>query len=206
MEAAQTAFIPKNTDRANKWAENAFRAWIAERNKRCTHDRGREDVLVTGTDEELCQWVSKFLVEARATKGHDYPPSTLHSLLCGLQRIVRKVRPVDFFKDEKFGPLRNVFDNRCRQLHAKGVGTNKQHTATIADEEEEILWEKGVLGSHDPLALLRAVFYLNGKNFCLRGGEEQRSLRREQIIREPSDCEMVAVSYKYVESGSKNNP
>ena len=113
--------------------------------------------------------------------------------------------PVDFSK-RKIGPLRNVIDNRCRQLHAKGVGTNKQRTATMADEEEEILCPKGVLGSHNPLALPCAVFYLNGKNFCLRGGDEQRSLRREQLIRKPPDCEMVAVSYTYVESGSKNNP
>ena len=34
-----------------------------------------------------------------------------------------------------------------------------------------------------PKALFRAVFFLNGQNFCLRGGDEHRRLKLSQIKR-----------------------
>ena len=34
-----------------------------------------------------------------------------------------------------------------------------------------------------PKALFRAVFFLNGRNFCLRGGDEHRRLKLSQIKR-----------------------
>ena len=43
------------------------------------------------------------------------------------------------------------------------------------------LWQAGVLGSESPLSLLRAVFYLNGINFVLRGGEEHRKLKYHNL-------------------------
>ena len=55
------------------------------------------------------------------------------------------------------------------------------------------------IGDHDPVALLRAVYYYVGKVFCLHGGEEQRSLKVSQLKRSSDpDC------YTYIENGSKN--
>ncbi len=77
-----------------------------------------------------------------------------------------------------------------------------QHRKSPEKEEEEFkqqLWESNTLGLHSPQALLNAVFYLNGKNFCLRGGEEHRALKISQVER----CSDPP-SYRYVENGSKN--
>ena len=49
----------------------------------------------------------------------------------------------------------------------------------------------------DPLSLLHAVFYYNGKNFCLRGGIEHRELKLSQLRREKD-------GYRYTEHASKN--
>ena len=40
----------------------------------------------------------------------------------------------------------------------------------ITKDEKVQLWGKGPLGTNSPKALFRAVFFLNGRNFCLRGG------------------------------------
>lgn len=62
------------------------------------------------------------------------------------------------------------------------------------------LWTTGVLGSDNPNSLLRAVFYLNGRKFCLRGGEEQRNLKISQLERLQNPDR-----YVYTENASKNN-
>ena len=51
----------------------------------------------------------------------------------------------------------------------------------MSNHEEQKLWERGVLSSEPPSGLLRAVFYLNGINFVLRGGEEHHSLKISQF-------------------------
>lgn len=58
-----------------------------------------------------------------------------------------------------------------------GVRAETKRTPIITKEEENSLWDQGVLGAETPESLLRAVFYYNGKNFCLRGGSKHRNLR-----------------------------
>ena len=87
-----------------------------------------------------------------------------------------------------------------RELCQSGIGAIVKHAPLITEEEESALWESKVIGDHNPLALQRAVFYYVGKVFCLRGGEEQRSLKPSQFFRTSNpDC------YTYAENGLKNN-
>jgi len=60
-----------------------------------------------------------------------------------------------------------------------------------------MLWDAGVLNTHTPLGLQNAVFYAIGKTFCLRGGQEHRTLKLSQLQRD-SD------KYVYHENVSKN--
>ena len=63
---------------------------------------------------------------------------------------------------------------------------------------EEKLWSSGVLNVSTPRGLLNAVFYVNGKIFCLRGGKEHRDLKLSQLQR-------TAGKYTYYENVSKNH-
>lgn len=47
----------------------------------------------------------------------------------------------------------------------------------ITISEEELMWEKGVLGDHNAEALLNKMVYMNGLYFALRSGDEHRNLR-----------------------------
>ena len=64
----------------------------------------------------------------------------------------------------------------------KGVGAGSKQTEAFSKNEDQI-WTTGVLGSDNPNSLLWAVFYLNSRNFCLHGGEEQRNLKISQLKR-----------------------
>jgi len=93
---------------------------------------------------------------------------------------------------------------RC--LHAKGIGTETKATAVVTAKEEDTLWESGVINVDTPTGLLYAVFFYNGKNFCLRGGAEHRNLKLSQVKRQVTNVGGKMVnSYVYEEFGSKNN-
>ena len=102
-------------------------------------------------------------------------------------------------KDPNFQDLTGALQVRYRELRESGVGAQVHHAAVVTSEEEAILWESKVIGDDSPLALQRTVFFYVGKAFCLRGGQEQRQLRKSQFVRSfDPDC------YTYVEHGSKN--
>ena len=96
-----------------------------------------------------------------------------------------------------FFQLHTVIDNQFKELRQQGVGSESKHAEIISKEEEDMLWKSGVMGTHSPQALFNAVFFFNGKNFCLRGGQEHRGLKLSQFKKEDD-------KYIYTENASKN--
>ncbi len=45
------------------------------------------------------------------------------------------------------------------KLLSEGVGAVKKQAKIINESEEQILWQKGVVGTHSPNSLLNAVFF-----------------------------------------------
>ena len=80
-----------------------------------------------------------------------------------------------------------------------GVDSDSKESEVLSKDEEKQRWEGGVLECNSPKALFRAVFFLNGKNFCLRGGDEHRSLKFSQLKRHHGPDH-----YVYMENASKN--
>ena len=99
----------------------------------------------------------------------------------------------------EFSTFTTTLDNLMKDLRASGVGATSNHTEGISREEEELLWSTGVLNNCTPMGLLRAVFFYNGKVFCLRGGQEHRCLKLSQLERLHNP-----ERYLYRENSSKN--
>ena len=118
---------------------------------------------------------------------------------------MKKVDPttINFLdeKDDRFAGLRGTRDVVARKLHEDGVGVSVKHIATISQEEEAQLWSEGVLGLSSLHALLNAMFFLNGKTMCLRGGREHKALKLSQFTFGTDDGGDYVV---YTENGSKN--
>ena len=68
-----------------------------------------------------------------------------------------------------------------KRLRSQGVGVKRKRAEPISIEEDEILWEKGLLGEDSPKVLLDVMIYLCGVHFTLRSGQEHRSLQRNHI-------------------------
>ena len=114
---------------------------------------------------------------------------------------------VDFFQDSEFANFRRTLDSEMKRIQKKGKGSTKKKAEPLTVKDEELLWEKGVLGDHSPQALLSTIFFMSGLYFALRSGDEHRCLRLQppQITihqgSRPEDSYL-----HYMEDTSKNHP
>ena len=203
MKELAEGIQPQNTTNATKWAVKTFEQWRTSRNSHSDLDSVPSDLYNNENPAILCKYLSMFVVEARKKNGDNYPPSTLHQILCGILRHMRQLNATcpNFLDkgDKRFKVLHSTLDADFHSLHADGIGIMVKHAEVITPDEEMKLWSSGVMGLHTPASLQNAVFYTVGKMFCLRGGQEHRSLRISQFIRlqEPD-------RYVYHENTSKN--
>ena len=196
--------MPKNTEASTKWSIKNFTDWFHGYNSRNPDNKCPDELLLpTCSIEVLNKWLCVYAAETRSHTGQEYPPATIHSLLSGIFRHM-KAQNSEYpnFMDKNNGSF-NVFnttlDNLYKRLRSEGVGATSKHTEGISKEEEDQLWSCGVLNTTTPLGLLRAVFFYNGKCFCLRGGQEHRDLKLSQLQRETGPDR-----YVYTENASKN--
>lgn len=121
-------------------------------------------------------WLARFACETHNTNGK--VPSVYH--LLRLLHLACAIDPdcPNFLdtKNPQFKEMHAIIDNYFCELHAEGVGAEDKHTSIISKEEEDRLWEERILGVDTPEALLHAVFYLNGRNFCPRRDKEHCAL------------------------------
>ena len=69
-----------------------------------------------------------------------------------------------------------TLDAEMKRLASKGKGVKKQ-AQPITCEEEERLWQLGLLGDHSAQALVDTMVFQMGLYFALRSGQEHRRLR-----------------------------
>ena len=88
----------------------------------------------------------------------------------------------------------------------KGIGSCRKQAEIISKDEEELFWQKGLLGDSTPQALLDTMIYCNGLFFALRSGIEHRQLRHTpcqiKVVEKPGERAYL----EYTEEFSKNHP
>ena len=89
LEDFSKGAVPTNTAKNNQWALKNFHSWLQQRNMQQPEDPCPTDVLLTKDPALLSKWLSLFVLETRKLDGSEYPPKTLHQILCGIQRYMR---------------------------------------------------------------------------------------------------------------------
>ena len=165
--------VPENTEKTTNWAMNNFKQWVSSRS---LFDPVPDDFLMSTDIQTITKQLSRFIVETRKSNGGLYPPATLHQLLCGILRHMRKKNsdcPNFLDKaDNRFKQLHSTLDAYFHKLHSEGIGTQTKHAEVISAEEEDQLWKESVMDIKTPTGLQNAAFFVVGKMFCLRGGQE----------------------------------
>ena len=120
-------------------------------------------LLLEMDPQTVAHWLIRLVLEARKVDGSEYPPNTLHHIICGIMRHLRSTTMpgVDFFKDAEFTSFRSSLDAEMKRLQSTGIGSTRKQAEPLTVEEEELLWEKGILGGHSPQSLLRTMIFMN---------------------------------------------
>ena len=198
VEAARAAAVPKNTAKNMQWATRLWREWGKSRRQRF-HPTDCPPHLLLMTNDEMNRWLSLFILEARREDGSVYSPETLYQLSCGLLRVIRELRPhINILKDAEFAPFQKALDSEMKRLRSLGVGVKKKQAEPISLNEEQTLWDRGLLGAHSPQSLLDTMVYLCGINFALRSGQDHRSLTVQKTKKIQSQSLFLHASMQFL--------
>ena len=158
------------------------------------------------TSEELSKNLKCFIFQIRKNDGSEFPPDTLHHIVSGIQRYLRwNGNPgIDLFKDACFADFRMCLDSEMKRLQRAGLGSQKKKAEPLTEDEEELLWNKDLLGCKTPQALVDTILFMNGVYFALRSGSEHRQLRSEPCQIQVIEVEGQRSYLKYTEDISKN--
>ena len=91
-------------------------------------------------------------------------------------------------KNSRFRHLHGTLDSYFHKQHSEGLGRQTKHAEIVSKEDEDQLWREGTMGTTTPGGLQNAAFFVVGKMFCLRGGQEHRGLQLSQLKRYEDRC------------------
>lgn len=164
-----TKFVPKNTATSTKWAVSNFVAWCDSRNAQFHDEPDKlvpENLLEIIDSKILNKWLSLFVAETRKQDGSQYTPKSLYVLLTGILGHMRTLNSMcpKFLDtaDQQFSYFHNALDNVVRELRLEGIGSTSKQAEAFSKDEEESLWELGVLSTENPKGLLEALRLLSG--------------------------------------------
>ena len=127
---------------------------------------------------DLIYSLIRFIHEVRKVDGSNYPSETLYSMIMMIQGfLATRGTEYQFLEDNQFKAVKNSLDNHMKGLAKQGYVQPCNQAVPISHKEEDMLWEKGILGDHNPEVLVNMLMYLLGIHFALRGGDEHKALK-----------------------------
>jgi hypothetical protein len=160
-----------------------------------------EDLLECHDPATVNKWLCRYVLETRQENGSNYPPKSIYSLLCGIQRVTRENNvPFSFLdkNDLRFKDLHRTLDSICSDLHSRGIGADVRSALVISYEHEDMFWQSGALGYCSPRILFYTIFFYVGLS------EEFRS--KEILLgRTSSVFLMIRVSMMIIHTMSMSN-
>ena len=98
--------VPRKTKADTEYCMRIWDTWRKERISRDEADSEADKQItpITQMDKEVMKrWLILFVLEVRKQNGTEYPPNTLHHIVCGIMRYLKQNSIyVDFFKIQSF--------------------------------------------------------------------------------------------------------
>ena len=139
--------------------------------------------LLSYEGKQLDETLQKFFTEIRKKDGSEYEPDSLRVMLASLDQHLReKDAAFSIAKDIKFSNSRKVLEGKARLLHQEGFRKRPNVAKALTSQDEELLWSKGVLGSHSPQSLIQTMWFLLIQHLSLRGCQKHHDMYVEDFV------------------------
>ena len=128
-------------------------------------------------------------------------------MICGLQCHLHQsgFADIKLLDNPSLHGFKTALDEEMKWLIAIGKYVQRKKAQPISTDQEERLWELGLLGDHNPEMLLNTTVYQIGYFFTLGSGTEHIRLRHNpskiQLYEPPGECAHLV----YREDVSKTN-
>ena len=200
---AKLSAVPEKTLIDTNYCVRLWNQW-------CDHRRATHGDSIPAIEQlsmqELATHLCNFVFEVRKKTGEEFPPKSLLHIVSGIQRHIRMSgnSSIDIYKDSEFAEFRVCLDAEMKRLQRAGCGSKTRKAEPLTEEEEETMWQKGLLGKHTPQALVDTILVMNGIYFALRSGKEHRQLRADPCQITVHERPSTHPYLEYVEDISKN--
>ena len=153
--------------------------------------------LLSYEGKQLDETLQKFFTEIRKKDGSEYEPDSLRVMLASLDQHLReKDAAFSIAKDIKFSNSRKVLEGKARLLHQEGFRKRPNVAKALTSQDEELLWSKGVLGSHSPQPLIQTMWFLLTQHFSLRGCQKHHDMYVEDVVFSTDDNDTEFMTYE----------
>jgi len=171
----------KKTAYNEKWGVKVLKAWAIENNEKSDFE--------TLPPDELNNALAKFWQDVRKSNGDYYGRNSLFNLRAMINKHLKGKPycvPFDIVTDERFRTSNERLEKQLKLL--KGIGRTITHKQPISIADLRRMYDSGVLGTSNPLSLLRKVWFEITLHFCHKGSESQEKLLKTsfEIYRDAS--------------------
>ena len=170
----------EHTMKKVQWVRRMYNDWRNFRNSHATLQSISCDIddISTITEKSLMPALCRFITEVKKVDWSDFPSKTLYDIIICMQFwLETQGFSWKLLNDDQFRELRYTADNLMKQHVADGVGISVRKAEVLTFTDEDLLWSLGLLGTHNPEALMNTVVFSLGLSCSLRAGQEHRNLR-----------------------------
>ena len=135
------------------------------------------------TPQEWNKFLSEFLLMVHKKEDNEeYEPNSLMEFFTSFEHHLKKKNyGLCLTKDVQLEQTQKGLQSKQRDLKRKGKGNKPNASASLSEEDIEVLYEKDLLGSSTAEALLNTVWFNNTIHFGLRGCKEHREMCWEDV-------------------------
>ncbi len=180
MSSLSRKTFAASTDQKIEWAVNLYRQWRFSRLTNSAPEMHIQEADICGLNlskKALCYSLCAFVNEIKRQDGNDFGGKGLYNLVVLIQfHLEKRGWMWHLLDDDEFVKLCFTVDNLMKMRCVDRVSVTKSATP-ISVTDEELMWQKGILGEDSPVKLRNTVLYLLGLTCALRGGAEHCALR-----------------------------
>ena len=127
---------------------------------------------------DLSCGLCRFLSEIKKVNGQEFPPKTLYNIVICVQLHLESMGiHHKLLDDARFCAMKFTLDGLMKERCAAGLGQNVCQPQVLTIEDENYLWDHGILGVDHPEQLVQTLLYVFGLSCALHAGKEHHQLK-----------------------------